>query len=149
MLIFQQFIHSWLCCELVKVLYVFGLQPQIRSDISVWSQGLHTAFDYLNNKQHEHKETALKVLNILFDKTKHDSYFDKIMLGSKKKFKHMKKPTLCLVMLTWLQQIQQCFFEKSEKDTVRDWNKYKWYYSTGTGFVSKKPTLSNINMSTV
>jgi hypothetical protein len=149
MLIFQQFIHSWLHYELVKVLYVFGLQPQIRSDISGWSQELHTAFDYLNNKQHEHKETVLRVLDILFDKTKHNSYFDKIILGSKQKFKNMKNPTFCLVMLTWLWQLQQCFFEKSEQDTLRDWNKYGRYYGTGTGFVSGRATLSNTNMSTV
>ena len=92
---------------------------------------------------------ALKVLNTLFDKTKHNSYFDKIILGSKQKFKNMKNPTLCLVMLTWLRQLQQCFFEKSEQDTLRDWNKYRQYYGTGTGFVSGRATLSNINMSTV
>ena len=102
MLIFQQFIHSWLCYELVKVLYVFGLQPQIRSDISDWSQELHTAFDYFNNKQQEQKEMALKVLDTLFDKTQHNSSFNKIILGSKQKFKRIKNPTLCLVMLTWL-----------------------------------------------
>jgi hypothetical protein len=112
MLIFQQFIHSWLCYELVKVLYVFGLQLQIRSIISGWSHELHAVFDYLNNKQHKHKEMALKVLDILFDKTKHNSYFDKIILESKQNFKNMKNPTLCLVMLTWLRQLQQCFFEK-------------------------------------
>ncbi len=149
MLIFQQYIHSWICYELVKVLYVFGLLPQIRSDISGWSQKLHTAFNYLNNKQHKHKEMPLRVLDILFDKTKHNSYFDKIMMGSKQKFKNMKNPTLCLVMLTWLRQLQQCFFEKSEQDTLRDWNKYGRYYSTGTGFVSGRATLSNITKSTV
>ncbi len=75
------------------------------SDISGWSQELHVAFDYLNYKQHKHKETALKVLGILFDITKHNSYFDKIILGGKQKFKNMKNPTLYLVMLTWLWQI--------------------------------------------
>ncbi len=149
MRVFQQFIHSWLCYKLVKVLYVFGLQPQIRSDISGWSQELHAAFHYLNNKQHERKEMALKVLNILFDKTKHNRYFDNVILGSKQKFKNMKNPTLCLVMLTCLQQLQKCFFEKKEQDTLRDWNKYGQYYGTGTGFVSRRVTLSNINMSTV
>jgi hypothetical protein len=84
MLIFQQFIHSWLCFELVKVMYVFGLQQQIRSDISGWSKELHATFDYLNNKQHKHKEMALKVLDILFDKTKHNSYFIKPFWGVRK-----------------------------------------------------------------
>ncbi len=61
----------------------------------------------------------------------------------------MTNPTLYLVMLLWLWQPQQCFFEKSEQDPLRDWNKYGRYYSTGTSFISERPTLSNINMSTV
>ncbi len=133
----------------MKVLYVFGLQPQIRSDISNWSQALHTTFDYFNNKQQEYKEMALKVLDTLFDKTKHNSYFKKINFGSKQKFKHMKNPTLCLVISTWLRQLQQCFFEKSEQNTLRDWSRYGRYYSIGTGFISGRSTLSNINISTV
>jgi hypothetical protein len=52
-------------------------------------------------------------------------------------------------MLTWLRQLQQCIFEKSERDTLRVWNKYGWYYGIGTGFISGRATLSNINMSTV
>ncbi len=91
----------------------------------------------------------MKVLDTLFDKTKHNSYFDRIIFGSKQKFKHMKNPTLCLVILMWLQQLQQCFFEKSEQDPFRDWNNYGWYYGTGTGFVSGRATLSRINMFTV
>jgi hypothetical protein len=61
----------------------------------------------------------------------------------------MKNPTLCLVMLMWLRQLQQCVFEKSEQDPLRNWNKYGWYYGTGTVFISGRPMLSNINMSTV
>jgi hypothetical protein len=60
----------------------------------------------------------------------------------------MKNPTLYLVMLMWWRQLQQCFFEKGEQDTLRDWNKYRQYYGTGTGFVSGRATLSNINLST-
>jgi hypothetical protein len=81
MLIFQKFIHSWLCYESVKILYVFGLQPQIRSDVYNWSQERCTGFDYFNNKQHEqHNVLALNVLDTLLDKTKHNSYFKKIIL---------------------------------------------------------------------
>ncbi len=83
----------------MKVLYVFGLQPQIWSDISDWSQDLHTMFNYFNNKQQEHKDMALRILDNLFDKTKHYSYFDKINFGSKQRFRHMKNPTLYWVIL--------------------------------------------------
>ncbi len=76
---------------------------------------MYTVFDYFNNKQHEeHKVLTLKVLDTLFDKTEHNSYLNKINFGSKQKFRHMNNPTLYLVILTWLQQLQQCFFEKSE-----------------------------------
>jgi hypothetical protein len=61
----------------------------------------------------------------------------------------MKNPTLCLVILMWLRQLQQCFFEKSEQDPLRDWNKYGRYYGTGTVFVSGRAKLSTINMCTV
>jgi hypothetical protein len=61
----------------------------------------------------------------------------------------MKNPTLYLVILMWLWQLQQCFFEKSDLDPARDWSKYRWYYGTGSGFVPERSTLSNINMSTV
>jgi hypothetical protein len=61
----------------------------------------------------------------------------------------MKNPILYLIMLMWLQQLQQCFFEKSDLDPARDWNKYGRCYGTGSGFVPGRFMLSNINMSTV
>ena len=107
-------------------------------------------FDYFNNKQHEEdKVLALKLLDTLFDKTEHNSHFDKINFGNKQKFRYMKNPILYLVILTWLRQLQQCFFEKSEQNPARVWNKYGRHYDTGTGFISGRPTLPNINMSTV
>ncbi len=107
-------------------------------------------FDYFNNKQHEEdKVLALKLLDTLFDKTEHNSHFDKINFGNKQKFRHMKNPILYLVILTWLRQLQQCFFEKSEQNPARVWNKYGQYYDTVTGFILGRLTLSNINMSIV
>jgi hypothetical protein len=84
MLTFHQFIHSWLCYELVKVLYVYGLQPQIRSDISDWSQELQTMLDYFNDKQQEYKEMGLKVLDTLFDKPSITATLIKSFLGVSK-----------------------------------------------------------------
>jgi hypothetical protein len=47
---FQEFIQSWVCYELVKVLNVFGLQPKIRTDLEAWSPDLFTTFTYLCNR---------------------------------------------------------------------------------------------------
>jgi hypothetical protein len=114
-LIFQQFIHSWVCYELVKVLHVFGLQPKIQSDIAEWLPELHKTFSYLTDKKlPQNKEDAMKVLDILFTKTEHNSYFTKIDFGSRKRILQSDNPTLYLVVLTWLRQLQQCFYEYND-----------------------------------
>ncbi len=67
-LLFQKFMQSWVGYELVKVLHVFGLHPQVRKDINEWLEDLFKTFAYLSNKNNEeYKENALRVLDILFD----------------------------------------------------------------------------------
>jgi hypothetical protein len=105
-LIFQQFIHSWVCYELVKVLHMFSLQPKIRSDIAKWSPELHKTFNYFADKKiSEYKEDAMDVLDILLNKTDHNSYFGKCVFGSKNYICQFNNPTLYLVVLTWLRQL--------------------------------------------
>jgi hypothetical protein len=92
---------------------------------------LFETFAYLSNKNNEeYKEHALRVLDILFDKTDHNSYFTKLNFGSKEKFKSMHNCTLPLVVLTWLKQLQQFFFAQKERDTKGDWNNYGKYWGT-------------------
>jgi hypothetical protein len=143
---FQEFIQSWVGYELVKVLHVFGLQPQIRSDLAKWSPELFTTFIYLSNRtNNEHKIKATKMLDLLFDKTDHCSYFGKLNLGSKKKFKTLNNSSLYLLILTWLRQLQQYFYSfEGRGDSVGDWNKYGKYY--GTPKPMKDAPLANINM---
>ncbi len=116
----------------MKVLYVFGLQPKIRSDIADWSPEPHKTSDYfLNKKNEQHKADAKRVLDILFDETDQNSYFGKIILfGSKRKIMHLNNTTLYLVLLMWLRQLQQCFLEKTEYKPARDWNKYGQHCGT-------------------
>jgi hypothetical protein len=97
--LFQEFMQSWVGYELVKVLHVFGLQPQVRKDINEWLEDLFKTFAYLSNKNNEeYKENALRVFDILFNKTDHNSYFTKLNFGSKEKFKSMHNYTLPLVL---------------------------------------------------
>ena len=65
---------------------MFGLQPKIRSDIVDWSPNLHNTFSYFTIKKlPEYKDDAMRVLDILFNKTEHNSYFVKNVFGSKQK----------------------------------------------------------------
>ncbi len=77
-LVFQEFIQSWVGYELVKVLNVFGLQPNIRSDFADWSPDLFATFSYLSNRSNDqHKLKDIQILDLLFDQTEHNSYFGK------------------------------------------------------------------------
>ncbi len=108
---FQEYIHSWVGYELVKVLLAFGLSPKIWDDLESWSPDLFNLFSYLGDKQRDpsKKECAEELLTILFDKTLHNGYFGKLPFGSKDKFAKMTNTTLPLVMLTRLHQLEEYF----------------------------------------
>ncbi len=129
---------------------MFGLQPKIRSDIADWSPNLHNTLSYFTVKKlPEYKDDAMRVLDILFNKTEHNSYFVKNVLGSKQKITQAKNPTLYLVVLTWLSQLQQCFYEYNDVHKAKDWNRHGRYCGATTKVAHNAPTLSNINMSPV
>ena len=73
MLIFQSFMHSWVCYECLKVLSVFGLQPTIRADIGSWSPQLCDLFTFYSDKTKnvECQIGAAKAVDLLFDSTDH------------------------------------------------------------------------------
>jgi len=132
MLIFQSFMHSWVCYECLKVLSVFGLQPTIRADIGSWSPQLCDLFTFYSDKTKnvDCQIGAAKAVDLLFDSTDHSSYFGKHSFGSKTKFDTSIDPILYLVVLTWSRQLQQFFFEIEDTDEKRDWNVYGRYYGT-------------------
>jgi len=96
MLIFQSFIYSWVCYECLKVLSIFGLQPTIRDDINSWSPDLHGLFSYYSDKSgnKQYLSKAAKIIGVLFEKTDHFSYFEKLTFGSKTKFDNSINPIL-------------------------------------------------------
>jgi hypothetical protein len=150
MLMFQTFIHSWVCYECLKVLLVFGLQPSIRTDIQIWSTDLHAIFNYYTDKSgnKEYLGKTQKSIDILFLRTNHFSYFDKLPFGNKTKFDlNSGNPIVYLVVLTWMRQLQQFFYELDETDDAADWNDLGRYW--GNTVQAKEIGLSYINMATV
>ncbi len=143
--IFHQFIHYWIHYECVKVLVVFGIQPTIRSDIESWSPELHAVFTYFTSKTEnsQYKVKAFEVLDTLFDHTDHNGYFSKVNIAGKQKFNHDPNPILNLVILSYLRQLQQLFYEVGDTVKQRDWNEYGRYF--GTSKMTKD--LKNLGMS--
>jgi hypothetical protein len=133
--------QSWVGYELVKVLHVFGLQPQVRKDINEWSEDLFETFAYLSNKNNEeYKENALRVLDILFNKTDHNSYFAKLNFGSKK----IQKPAQLHIALGSIKVVEAttmillCTKRKRYKRGLEQIQKV-----LGDFIISKKPSPTN------
>ncbi len=58
---FQEFMHSWVGYELVKVLLAFGLSPKVREDLEEWSPDLFQLFSFLGDNQRDSvKKNVLK-----------------------------------------------------------------------------------------
>jgi hypothetical protein len=133
--------------ELDKVLLSFGLTPKICDDLEEWSPDLFSVFTYMGDKKREtNKEEAERILTILFQKTQHNSYFAKLPFGSKANFEKMPNAILPLVVLTWLRQLQEYFFEINESKESGDWNKYGKYCAVKLKHVTKEFPLDSVHM---
>ncbi len=145
--VFQELIHSWVGYKLVKVVLIFGLSPKICNDLENWSSDLFHLFSYMGDKQRDpKKEGADCLLTILFHKTLHSRYFEKLPFGSKDKFEKMPNTILPLVVLTWLCQLQEYFYEIGDNKESGDWNVHGKYCAVKARHVSKDFPLDNVHM---
>ncbi len=76
------------------------------------------------------KKIAQRILDLLFDETDHNGNFNAIKFDAKSNIKKMKDNTLFLVILTWLRQLQQYFYNCPERDENRNWSNYGNYCPT-------------------
>ncbi len=123
--LFEHLMHSWVGYELVKVLLKYGLSLKIRSDLNKWLPQLYELFSYFDEKQRDSSKRPTQLLDVLFEKTEHCSYFEKLPFGKKTKFEKMGNTTIPLVILTWLRQLQEHFFEQAEIKESIDWNDFR------------------------
>jgi hypothetical protein len=145
--VFQELMHSWVRYELVKVLLIFGLSQKNCDDLEDWSPDLFNLFFYMGDKKwNTKKEEADRLLTILFQKTLHSRYFAKLPFGSKANFEKMPNTILPLVVLTWLRQLQEHFYEISDNKESGDWNVQGKYCAVRTKHVSKDFPLDNVHM---
>ena len=145
--LFQDLIHSWVGYELVKVLQSFGLTPTIRPELETWSPDLFLVFTYIGDKKREKcKEDADQMLTILFSSILHNSYFTKLSFGSRAYFEKMPNAILPLVVLTWLRQLQEYFFEIPDTKEEGDWNKFGKYCAVKASQVPKDFPLDSMHI---
>jgi len=143
--LFEHLMHSWVGYELVKVLFKYGLSPKIRSDLNDWSEKLYKLFSYFGTKKRDSTKRPTELLDVLFEKTEHCSYFEKLPFGKKTKFEKMSNTTLALVIMTWLRQLQEHFYEQAEIKPSIDWNDLGRYCNVPYRYAVEKG-VSNVHM---
>ena len=84
------------------------------------------------------KDEAERLLEILFNKTEHNSYFRKQPFGKKTKFLKMENATIPLVILTWLQQLQEHFYLQPTLNKSNDWSDHGRYCNATQKLAVKK-----------
>jgi hypothetical protein len=107
---------------------------------------IQSFFLYGRQKTEYKKKEADCLLTILFQKTLHSGYFAKLPFGSKANFEKMPNTILPLVVLTWLCQLQEHFYEISDNKESGDWNVHGKYCAIRTKHVSKDFPLDNVHM---
>jgi hypothetical protein len=146
-LLFHEFMQSWVGYELVKVLVMFGLQTVDLSDsLKEWSSDLYDVFSYMQTGKAELKDSTTQILDVLFNDTLHSGHWSNVQFGTKQKFLQQNNTTLSLVILTWLQQLQQFFLNKNT-DKTGDWNIFGKYCGPTQNLLKNTAQLANINFS--
>jgi hypothetical protein len=106
-------IQTWVTYEVVKVIFLYGLNPEPNTTIKEVAPQLQTYIQYIKDPNESTYETAETVHKSLFNKTLHSSYFlrckfadvDKVLWKDEVKF------TIPFIILSWLRQLQQGFNE--------------------------------------
>jgi hypothetical protein len=129
---------------------MFGLQPMhLNSSLKQWSSDLHDIFMYMQTRKPELREKTTEILDVLFNNTVHSEHWSHVQFGTKKKIFQQNNGTLSLVVLTWMQQLQQFFLDEEKKDKNGDWNNVGKYTGTTSNNLKHTTPLANINFSSV
>jgi hypothetical protein len=61
--VYREMIQTWVTYELVKVIYIFGLNPSPNDDLSKFAPEIHSYIDYLRlgDKDKDKKEYATNI----------------------------------------------------------------------------------------
>ena len=114
---FMEMIHTWITYEVVKVLFLYGLNPKPSDNIDHVAPEIGDYIRHVTDPCNESYAFARKVQDILFKKTQHSSVFVRCNFSdvAAVTWKDDVKFMIPLVMLTWLRQLQQFFKKKNNR----------------------------------
>jgi hypothetical protein len=125
---YEEMIQTWVTYEVVKVLYLFGLNPSHRSNLEEIAPEIEKYIKYIeSNKfdednededdEDEEHEDIKNTHEIIFKRAHHSGLFEKCTFASwtEVKWKEDVKYMIPFLLLTWLRQLEQYFKKKNNK----------------------------------
>ena len=126
---YEEMIQTWITYEVVKVLYLFGLNPRQKSNLEDIAPDIERYIGYIESNildddnvdddEESHREIK-HIHELIFKHTQHSGIFDKCTFASMNevKWKEDVKYMIPFLLLTWLRQLQQYFkSKKNDKHT--------------------------------
>ena len=112
---YQEMIQTWVTYEVVKVIFLYGLNPEPNSTLEQFAPDLYTYVQHVKNPTNSTLECALRVHTTLFSKTSHSSYFSRCTFAQFEKvvWRDEVKFMIPIIILSWLRHLEQGFNNKS------------------------------------
>jgi hypothetical protein len=122
--IYLEMIQTWVTYEVVKVLYIYGLNPERSEQLETVAPHIETYIKYVIDTESNFAShaDAKEIHEVLLNKTQHAGTFAKCNFSGMAdiKWKEEVKFMIPLLVLTWLRQLQQFFKRKQNK--LRSWS---------------------------
>ena len=112
-------IQTWVTYEVVKIIYLYGLNPEPITTLSEFAPELYTYIQHVKNPTNSTLDSALNVHTTLFNKTSHSSYFLRCKFTEAERivWKDDVKFIIPFIILSWLRHLEQGFSDKSSTKT--------------------------------
>ncbi len=121
---YLEMIQTWVTYEVVKVLYIYGLNPEPSEKHETVEPHIETYIKYVIDTESNFAShaDAKEIHEVLLNKTQHAGTFAKCNFSGMAdiKWKEEVKFMIPLLVLTWLRQLQQFFKRKQNK--LRSWS---------------------------
>jgi hypothetical protein len=121
---YLEMIQTWVTYEVVKVLYIYGLNPERSEQLETVAPHIEKYIKYVidTESNSDSHADAKEIHEVLLNNTQHAGTFTKCNFSGMAdiKWKEEVKFMIPLLVLTWLRQLQQFFKRKQNK--LRSWS---------------------------
>jgi hypothetical protein len=113
--VYHELIQTWVKYELVKVIYIFRLNPSPNDSLNNFAPEIDNYIAYLRtgDEDEEHMDDAKAIHELLMKHTLHTGVFHNCSFAKVETpvWNNYMKYMIPIVILTWLRQLEEYFFQ--------------------------------------